>query len=149
MNVGADAFNMQFESITLDRLLSFRTEGFCLAILVTFILSPSIVLSQSLWGLWVLVRTGLFEPSECFWPVRGLILNAVLPLLPSCWGVAFVLGCGVSPQSRSPATPLHAASTPAPTVLLGLLCPWTRVISLQALPRHTASAPAPTHLKRP
>ena len=105
MNVGADAFNMQLECVTLDRLLSFRTERFCLAILVTFILCPSTVLSQSLWGLWVLVRTGLFEPSECFWPVRGLILNAVLPLLPSCWGVSFVLGCGVSPQSRSPATP--------------------------------------------
>ena len=25
----------------------------------------------------------LFEPSECLWRVRGLILNAVLPLLPS------------------------------------------------------------------
>ena len=56
MNVRADAFNMQFESITLDRLLSFRTEEFCLGLLISFILSPNTVLSQPLWGLWVLVR---------------------------------------------------------------------------------------------
>ena len=28
----------------------------------------------------------LFEPSEHLWPVWGSILNAILPLLPSCWG---------------------------------------------------------------
>ena len=78
MNVGADAFNMQFESITLDRLLSFRTEGFCLGILITFILSPNTVLSQSLWAFWVLVRKR-FEPSERFWWVWGLIPNDFAP----------------------------------------------------------------------
>ena len=28
----------------------------------------------------------LFEPPEHLWRVWGLILNAILPLLPSCWG---------------------------------------------------------------
>ena len=39
---------------------------------------------------------GLFEPSEHLWRVRGLILNVILPLQPSCWGFSFALGCGVS-----------------------------------------------------
>ena len=46
---------------------------------------------------------GLFEPSECCWRVWGLILNAISPLLPSCWGFSFALGHGVSPQSCSSA----------------------------------------------
>ena len=37
----------------------------------------------------------LFEPSEHLWQVWGLSLNAILPLLPSCWGFSFALGCGV------------------------------------------------------
>ena len=37
----------------------------------------------------------LFEPSEHLWWVWGLILNVILPLLPSCWGFSFALGCGV------------------------------------------------------
>ena len=39
---------------------------------------------------------GLFEPSEHLWRIWGLILNMISPLLPSCWGFSFVLGCGVS-----------------------------------------------------
>ena len=38
----------------------------------------------------------LFEPSEHLWYVWGLILNAISPLLPSCWGFSFDLGCGIS-----------------------------------------------------
>ena len=38
----------------------------------------------------------LFEPSKRFWWVWGLILNRILPLLPSCWGFSFALTCGVS-----------------------------------------------------
>ena len=38
----------------------------------------------------------LFEPSEHLWREWGLILNANLPLLPSCWGCSFANGCGVS-----------------------------------------------------
>ena len=53
--------------------------------------------SQSLWGLWVLVSIR-FEPSEHLWWVWGLILNGILPLLQSCWGFSFALGCGVSPK---------------------------------------------------
>ena len=41
-------------------------------------------------GLWVLVHT------KFLWWVWGLILNEILPLLPSCWGFSFALGCGVS-----------------------------------------------------
>ena len=39
---------------------------------------------------------GLFEPSECLWRVRGLIVSAISPLLPSCWGFLFALGRGGS-----------------------------------------------------
>ena len=41
-------------------------------------------------------RKVLCEPSECLWWIWGLILNAISPLLPSCWGVSFALGHGVS-----------------------------------------------------
>ena len=36
----------------------------------------------------------LFEPSEHLWQVWGLILNAILPFLPSCWGFSFALDVG-------------------------------------------------------
>ena len=38
----------------------------------------------------------MFEPSEHLWKVKDLILNVILPLLPSCWGFSFALGHGVS-----------------------------------------------------
>ena len=38
----------------------------------------------------------LFEPSKLLWRVWRLILNDILPLLPSCCGFSFALGCGVS-----------------------------------------------------
>ena len=38
----------------------------------------------------------LFKPSEHLWQVWGLILNVIVPLLPSCWGFSFALGHGVS-----------------------------------------------------
>ena len=44
---------------------------------------------------------GLFEPSEHFWRVWGLILNVISPLLPSCWGFFFALGCWLFPHSCS------------------------------------------------
>ena len=34
---------------------------------------------------------GMFEPLERLWWVQGLILNVILPLLPSCWGFSFAL----------------------------------------------------------
>ena len=42
------------------------------------------------------VQEILFMPSKCLWPVWGLILNAISPLLPSCWSFSFAYGCGVS-----------------------------------------------------
>ena len=54
-------------------------------------------LAQSLVGsLGPGVHKVLFEPSEHLWWVWGLILNAILPLLPTCWGFSFALGHGVS-----------------------------------------------------
>ena len=44
---------------------------------------------------------GLFEPSEHLWWEWSLILNVNLPLLSSCWGFSFDLGCGVSPHGSS------------------------------------------------
>ena len=38
----------------------------------------------------------LFKLSECLWLVWGLVLNVILPLLPSFWGFSFALGCGIS-----------------------------------------------------
>ena len=43
--------------------------------------------SQSLWGLRSWCAQGMFETSEHLWWVWGLILNVILPLLPSCWGL--------------------------------------------------------------
>ena len=78
----------------------------------------------------------LFEPSEHLWWVWGLILNAVSPLLPSCWGFSFALEHGVSPK-----WPQNCAATaPVPTVLLGLLCPWTWGITSQSFQHHAAAA---------
>ena len=37
---------------------------------------------------------GFFESSERLWWVRGLILNAISPLLPFSWGCSFAFGCG-------------------------------------------------------
>ena len=49
---------------------------------------------------------GLFEPSERLWRVWGLILKAISPFLPSCWGFSFAPGRGLSPHSCSRATQL-------------------------------------------
>ena len=38
----------------------------------------------------------LFVPSKHLWRVWGLIVNMILPVLPSCWGFSFALGHGVS-----------------------------------------------------
>ena len=43
-----------------------------------------------------LCTQGLFESSECLWWRWGVTLNVNSPLLPSCWGFSFALGCGVS-----------------------------------------------------
>ena len=59
------------------------------------------VLSQCLWGPGSWCAHGLLEPSEHLWREWGLILNANLPLLPSCWGFCFALGCGVSAHCQS------------------------------------------------
>ena len=61
---------------------------------------------------------GLLELSEHLWQVWGLILNAILPLLPYCRGFS-ALGHGVFPHSRSSALqpPLqHCAATASVTL---------------------------------
>ena len=60
---------------------------------------------------------GLFEPSECLWRIWDLILNSISPLLPSCWGLSFALGHGVSPQScsRAAKSPLQCQAAAAHT----------------------------------
>ena len=55
---------------------------------------------------------GLFEPSERLWWEWGLILNVNSPLLLSCWGFSFALGCGVSPHSCSSAAQLPLQCLP-------------------------------------
>ena len=71
------------------------------------------VMSQFLWvsGSWC--TQGLFEPSEHLWWEWGLILNANLPHLPSCWDFSFALGHGISSQSRSSVMQLPLQSLPS------------------------------------
>ena len=54
----------------------------------------SLLLSPGSW-----CTQALFELSGHLWWLWDLILNAILPLLPSCWGFS-VLGCVLSPQSH-------------------------------------------------
>ena len=54
-------------------------------------LMGSLLLSPGSW-----CSQGLYEPSEHLWRLWGLILNVISPLLLSCWGFSFALGCGVS-----------------------------------------------------
>ena len=59
------------------------------------------------------VHKVLFESSKHLWWVWGLILNAILPLLLSCWGFSSALGCGVpffGGIQRSPVDECSAAS---------------------------------------
>ena len=56
------------------------------------------------------VHKALFEPSKCLWQVWGLILNANLPLLLSCWGFSFVLGHGVFCFGGIQHSPVHGCS---------------------------------------
>ena len=65
-------------------------------------------LTQALWGLLVCTRFCLSP--WAFWWVWGLILNAVLPLLPSCWGFSFALGCGVSFSGGIQHSPVDSCS---------------------------------------
>ena len=51
---------------------------------------------QSLRGLCVLVWTRFVWAIWAYLVGKGLIQNAIPPLLPSCWGFSFALPCGVS-----------------------------------------------------
>ena len=52
----------------------------------------------------------LFEPSKLLRWVWGLILNAILPLLPSCWGFSFTLEHGVSFFGGTQHSPINGCS---------------------------------------
>ena len=80
---------------------------------------------------------GFFEPSEHLWWDWGLILNTNSPLLPSCWGFSFAFGRGVSSLQ---VLQCQAAPTPASTILLGFLRPWTWGISSWPLQQCSAAA---------
>ena len=67
----------------------------------------------------------LFQPSEHLWRVWGLILNAISPLLLSFWASPLPLDVGYLLK----VVLALQGSCPAPTILLGLLCPWTWGIS--------------------
>ena len=72
----------------------------------------------------------LLEPSECLWQVWGLILNVILPLLPSCWssplsldmGYHFLLGSNillstvVQSKNNTQLCPSPVATRPCPHV---------------------------------
>ena len=63
---------------------------------------------------------GLSQPSEHLWRVWGLILNAISPLLQSCWGLLCPWMWGISSQPLQH----HATAAPAPHVLLGFFSKW-------------------------
>ena len=75
----------------------------CTAELCLHMRCSNTVLSQSVGVSVSWCAEGLFEPSEHLWQEWGLILNANLLLLPSCWGFSFALGRGVFPHSCSSA----------------------------------------------
>ena len=52
----------------------------------------------------------LFEPTEHLWQVWGLTLNMILPLLPSCRGFSFALGCGLSFFGGIQHSPIYGCS---------------------------------------
>ena len=52
----------------------------------------------------------LFEPSAHLWWVGGLILNVILLLLSSCWGLSSPLLCGVSPFGGIQHSPVDSCS---------------------------------------
>ena len=52
------------------------------------------VLAQALWDLWVLVHTRFVWALQASLVDMGFDSNMILPLLPSCWGFSFALGCG-------------------------------------------------------
>ena len=58
---------------------------------------PQAGLTQSLVGsLGPVVDSVFSKPSEHLWRVWSLILNVISPLLLSCWGSSFPLGCRLS-----------------------------------------------------
>ena len=65
----------------------------------------------------------LFEPSESLWRVWGLILHVISPLLPSCWGFSFALGCGVSFFGGIQHFPANSCSAVAAAAELLQSCP--------------------------
>ena len=97
-------------------------------------------LSQSLWGLWVLVHIRFVR---ALWASQAGIgfdskWNFVPPTI--CWGFSFAFGCGaISSKLLQHST----AVTRAPTILLGLICVWRWGISSHSLQHHVAAAPVP------
>ena len=79
---------------------------------------------------------GIFGSSECLWPVWGLILNMISPLLLSFWGFSFALGCGLSPQSHSSATQRCSSAYCLAGASLPLDVGYLLTATLASLPPH-------------
>ena len=105
---------------------------------------PNTVLSQCLCGSRSWCAQGTFEPSECLWQMWGLILNVIVPLIPSFWGFSFAPGRGVSPQSHSSVMQLllqHMRETSVSQFSCSLMSDFLQLHGLQ----HTRSpCPSPT-----
>ena len=95
------------------------------------------VFSLSLWGLWVLVHTRFVWVLWVFlvgmgfdskWDFTPPTILLGLFLCPWTWGIS------------SKSLQCHAATAPAPTILMGLLCSWKWGIYSKLLQHHTASA---------
>ena len=56
------------------------------------------------------VHKVLFVPSEHLWLVWDLTLNVTVPLLSSCWGFIFALGCGASFFVKIQHSPVNSCS---------------------------------------
>ena len=65
-----------------------------------------------------------------------MILNVISPLLPSCWGFSFALGCGISPHSCSSNTqlPLQDLLEPTPPKdVLFIIGVWNAKVGCQEI----------------
>ena len=99
----------------------------------------------------------LFELSKSLWQVWGFILNTISPLLLSCWGFSFALGCGISffggiqhsPVDGSSAASCNFGVLTEEDELTSFYYAILRVISKCTCPSQTSNLSFPPHLSPP